>query len=643
MFFQKIPLQEFRRRRLRHLLLLALRCLAILALIAAFSQPILTDWLAAGLARPAASSLILVDNSLSMSRPPVWDRAMSAVSEEVDRLGNQDEALLAHFGSSNGTLTRWQRNKNVLKSAARESLKPSAGTTSYAEGLRFASIQFEQSSNPNRRIVLITDLQKSGINQAEISDFNIPADVSLEIRDVGEESRNFFISNMQIEREIFGESYQLPIIVQVSGPPDEKVQGELRFYLGDEVIQRREFQLSGTGPTAVQFDSFEIPDEITRGKVVTGFEDDLAEDDVFHFVIQKQEPFSALLFSGDSDDSLFFREAMESGQNLPFQIVPVNGTGQLEETRAKVIVLDDPERIPARDDLENFVQQGGGLVLAHGRRSEINSYRPLQELLPGSLVERHFARSFNSAYVFLDTIGWDHPVFTIFDASKTNLLDSIQFYGYWELQPSAESRVLASFNTGHPALLTRDFGKGRIYQVATSLGRSWTDFPLRSAYVPFWHQVIRHSANWNPRPDSYFVSDLFNLDDEGPTGEEEDSRNWELLDPSGRRVFSLAEGFRESIRFESPGFYEIRKDRETDWVAVNIDPRESDLSRITKEALINQFPFSPPTAMENPMPGEENEIPSQPVWWFFLVLSALLFLAEAIYSNRQRKKSDQFA
>jgi hypothetical protein len=155
--------------------------------------------------------------------------------------------------------------------------------------------------------------------------------------------------------------------------------------------------------------------------------------------------------------------------------------------------------------------------------------------------------------------------------------------------------------------------------------------------------VIRHSANWNPRPDSYFVSDLFNLDDEGPTGEEEDSRNWELLDPSGRRVFSLAEGFRESIRFESPGFYEIRKDRETDWVAVNIDPRESDLSRITKEALINQFPFSPPTAMENPMPGEENEIPSQPVWWFFLVLSALLFLAEAIYSNRQRKKSDQFA
>jgi hypothetical protein len=39
MFLQKIPYKSVRRQKLRHLLLLALRCLAIFIVVAAFSRP----------------------------------------------------------------------------------------------------------------------------------------------------------------------------------------------------------------------------------------------------------------------------------------------------------------------------------------------------------------------------------------------------------------------------------------------------------------------------------------------------------------------------------------------------------------------------------------------------------------------------
>ncbi|HET7631786.1 MAG TPA: BatA domain-containing protein, partial [Gemmatimonadaceae bacterium] len=39
MFLHKIPYRSVRRQKLRHLLLLALRCLALLLLVAAFARP----------------------------------------------------------------------------------------------------------------------------------------------------------------------------------------------------------------------------------------------------------------------------------------------------------------------------------------------------------------------------------------------------------------------------------------------------------------------------------------------------------------------------------------------------------------------------------------------------------------------------
>src|SRR6476620_1448267 len=67
MFLQRIPYKSVRRQKLRHILLLALRCLAIALLVAAFARPFFEK------KRQSANSLtgarevvVLLDHSASM-------------------------------------------------------------------------------------------------------------------------------------------------------------------------------------------------------------------------------------------------------------------------------------------------------------------------------------------------------------------------------------------------------------------------------------------------------------------------------------------------------------------------------------------------------------------------------------------------
>src|SRR5687768_3778438 len=72
---KRAPVQQHRRRRLRELLLLALRVAALILLAVSFARPYL-----AGAAAPATAPLtvIAVDTSMSMSAPGQFGRARDA-------------------------------------------------------------------------------------------------------------------------------------------------------------------------------------------------------------------------------------------------------------------------------------------------------------------------------------------------------------------------------------------------------------------------------------------------------------------------------------------------------------------------------------------------------------------------------------
>src|SRR5438477_4579639 len=73
MFLQRIPYRSVRRQKIRHLLLLLLRCLALAMLAAAFARPFFEKHAPTGPATSGAREVVvLLDNSASMGYGDRW-------------------------------------------------------------------------------------------------------------------------------------------------------------------------------------------------------------------------------------------------------------------------------------------------------------------------------------------------------------------------------------------------------------------------------------------------------------------------------------------------------------------------------------------------------------------------------------------
>src|SRR5688500_14000795 len=86
---RRSPMEQTRRRRIRDLLLLAVRVAALLLLAAAFAWPYYTAAAASGL------SIVAIDRSYSMAAPGRFDLALAEARQATDATGMDRVAVIA--------------------------------------------------------------------------------------------------------------------------------------------------------------------------------------------------------------------------------------------------------------------------------------------------------------------------------------------------------------------------------------------------------------------------------------------------------------------------------------------------------------------------------------------------------------------
>lgn len=76
MFLRRIPVRTMRQQRLRHLLLLLLRCVALALLVFAFARPFVSRRTAAAVGVRATVRVVLIDRSWSMGARDRWRKSV---------------------------------------------------------------------------------------------------------------------------------------------------------------------------------------------------------------------------------------------------------------------------------------------------------------------------------------------------------------------------------------------------------------------------------------------------------------------------------------------------------------------------------------------------------------------------------------
>lgn len=639
MFVRRVPQKTIRKRMVQNWLLLALRCLAFLLLALAFVRPYFGSG-EANEGQGKRANVILLDTSFSMRFGKRFDQAKARAQSILDQTAGSESTALVTFGQSYEAIAKFTTDGSKLK-AALDGVKVGYGSTDYVQALRGAAELFKEIGLKDRRIILISDFQAAGRNPAE-SGFQLSKDIKLQTMDVGEaQAANLAVTDVGARALIYQPKYEDKLTARVANFSDEARTGvRVEFLLNERAVEKRELKIAANDSATVEFTGFNLNEGINRCEIkIEG--DDFPFDNTFYFTLRRAEQLKALLIETASrgrSESFYFRNAMTTGENLPFNVESKTaGTvnpGDLNQY--KVAILNDAVISQAlANGLIKFVEAGGGLIIATGPHTEAAAFNQIfQNAAPAKLEEKVLFRGGSGGdYVTMSEIKTDHPIFEPF--RQSGRLASARVFGYHRATSREGAAVLARYEDGNPALIEATQGIGKILLFTSSLDASWNDLPLTPLYLPLVRQMTSHLGEreeraWHQLGQSFTVpaakdGSLAAVDQ--PSGERLTERK---QTPTGELIVTAKE----------PGFYRLRFSDASDFAAVNVDTKESDLAKLNLEEFITAMTGADPKAQTAAAANEKlsnEEIESrQRVWWWLLVVALALFLTEAILSRRTR-------
>lgn len=666
MFIRQIPFQSVERRRIHNWPLLLLRAGAMALLIAAFSRPFFAqDTLnAAAVTGGAREVVILLDRSASMGYGDQWARAKAEARKVVDSLSGGDQATLVLFGTGAEEAVRATSNAGVL-TASIGAASVSADATRYGPALRLAQSILSRSSLPRKQAVLISDFQKSGWERHE--EISMPAGTEIQPVSVATpDAANLAITTVTFQRTPFSGEERVAITAGVTNRGAREIAAlPVRLEVAGRLVETRTVTVGPQASAAVTFPPVTV-DVSERASVVAGAAgaagavDLMPIDNRFDFVLAPSRPLSVLIVqadgvpvSGDNSPSVFLGHAFSTATapRLAAEVIPVSRVTATSFSKRAVVVLNDTAALgtQAEEALQKFVEQGGGLLVAVAERSPFGGSSTLMPGQVGSMVER---RTTLGTLGFLD---YSHPVFEPFKDPRNGTFTNVRFHRYRTLQTSAADAVLARFDDGAVAMAERRVGSGRVIVWTTTLDREWNDFPTKPLFPVVAPALMRHLAQYEDPAAWYTVGRAIDVSvpiaalvQEGAAasltvGEQPRAL---VVPPSGRPI-TLGEGGVPSVSLAETGFYSVRlpgaADRRPWTMAVNLDPRESDLSGLSPtEFLASATGQAAVTATGQSLERPELTVAEierkQSLWWFLFVGAVLALLAEAVLSNRQSQR-----
>ena len=620
MFFEQHIQSSIKHKRLRYLVLFALRTALVALLALAFAKPYVHQQV---LPRNRAGevAVIAVDNSLSMRAGDRLARAKQMAKTAINRLGPGQRAQVMAFGSRMQAMSELTDDHAAL-SAGVDAVEPSDARTSFAELAR-AARSIAQSLRLPVAVQLFSDMQQSGM-PPNFSDLRLNQDVRLEPHPVDKQVPNFTVENVVAPRRVYDAKKQR-VLATIAGFGTKKAERIVSLSLNGRVVESKTVTLPENGRATAEFLSLDVPHGQNKGEVRIDSGDTLPQDDHFYFSTERVEPRHAL-FVHEADNShglLYFTSALEASGQTAFLIDPASPeqVANVSPARYAFVVLSDVGALPAafENELRAYVRGGGSVLIALGHNSAAITHVPVSDV---RFEETRYAGREGDRFQTAAWLDSSHPAIL-----NDNRWEGVKFYQAIRVTPG-DARVVARLSDQTPLLLDQQAGQGRILIFTSTFDNVANDFPLHASFVPFVEQAARYLGRLDAGPAGVPVGSFAELRDSKAKGS-----SVEVIDPHGARALSLEQGASaQNIQFTEAGFYEIHRPTGLETVAVNADRRESDLAPAPQETLA----LWENTAQGTSGAGGTSESGQRDLslWWYVMIAVLALAVAESLLGNK---------
>ncbi|HXX16694.1 MAG TPA: BatA and WFA domain-containing protein [Candidatus Eremiobacteraceae bacterium] len=634
MFFEPGTQSSRRHRRLKYLLLFALRAALVLLAVLAFANPFIRRATA-----DANSRLLLVvlDNSFSMRAGMRFADAKQQALATLAAKPHTQRAQIISLGGQVEIRTQPISDDTLLR-AALQSIQPGDGHASFGELVHAVRALAENVRAPID-LHLFSDMQRTAM-PANFADVVLPGNVTLILHSVVKAAPvpNWTIESVQAPAVLADPKDPKRSRVQavVSGFATLETKKTVALVVNDKVIATRSVDVPANGRATVEFAPLDISYGFNRCAVRIEGGDAFPADDAALFTVHRSDP-ERVLFVHAADEtrsSLYFTSALDAAAQAAFtvQSVAAEQATDLDPAKYAFVVLSDTVVLPSifEHALEQYVSKGGNVLIALGTSAGHHARIPLWGGNPGEAHD--YSRETGPAAV--GQVDFTFPALEQSQPGRDNGgWADVKVYYVSTVDP-AQSRVAMRLVDGTPLLLDKPIGEGHVLLLASGLENLTNDLPLHPVFVAFVDRAARYLSGSGLLSGSSVVDSFLQLrSTTEPVGT---VANVQVIDPDGRRPLSLNEARTiQSFRLERAGFYQIRFANGRDAViAVNPDRRESDLTPMDQD--VQQLWSGAPAAgaAQQSAAAAQLQYRNHSLWWYVMLVALVAALAQAAFSSR---------
>jgi hypothetical protein len=625
-FLKELKEETSNRNRIKNLLVLLSRLLALAFLVFAFAQPILFEGDEIKAGRKAVS--VFVDNSFSMNAAKN-NAALLTIAKErarqiIQAYGESDEYQIL-TNELNGRQLNFFDKSTALSHV--EEIKPSPAVSDLALVRNVQKRTLSQKDN-QKVAYIISDFQES------ISDFNEPVDSTIEynllqLRPVIE--RNISIDNVVFNAvvPVLNESNALNItLTNHSEETAENIQLSL-IYNG----QTRPLGTVSVPPLTTIIDTAAITVNNTGWhQAEVRIEDyPVTFDDTYHIAFELKQQISILSIYESSPNSYlgaaynslgyFDRRSVQRDQ-VKYDVIPTQD----------LIILEDLNNLSSGliAELENFVSKGGNVLIFPGSNINKDAYADLL----GRMRAITFGE-FQSQSREVGGLNSDAFVFSnVFRKISRNIKLPTTTANYViNVSQSKAMEEILSYRDGSPYLARFSRGNGSVYVCSAPLNSSFNDLSANAEiFIPLLYKSAISSGN--QKKIAYRIGEdniiaVQNLDINDKTKYQVSGGNSEFIPGLIRQSNDFLIDVTDQI--STAGVFDLKKNENIESsFAFNYDRRESNLSLANLDEIKENVGQNVNLIDESIQAGLTNFITQKDQGfrlWKYCILLALLFLA----------------
>ena len=502
-FLKEIKKDNRKKSKLKNLLILISRTLAISCLTLAFAKPYIPI---NSKNKKTGNVFIYVDNSFSMDAESINGRLLSIAKEKARSISKTYPSETNFWLINNDFLAQHNNSNNANEIASQiDAIKTSA----YSKSLNQIVNRQASLNNENAHLYIISDMQINGLQVEKLN--NLDANTSLFLIPLtANENNNISIDSCWINTPVFDNNQKISVYTTITNQSKNTLNDQAVFLkINSKQKSQQYISLKEKESKIISFTFMPENTAVQEGLIQIN-DHPISFDNNCYFTLKNTNKVTVLCINSSENNTaittLFNNDtSLFNFKNTTVKNIDFNALKQKD-----IILINEVHEFSSGliNSLNNFTDNGGSIAIFPPKDIDLTTYNYTLKQLGIATFSALKTQS-----ILLENINIKHPIYKQVFEGELDKINFPEIKKYYPIisQTNNNSITLLTLENNIEFLSLFDKGKGSIYLFNSPLNIKFNNFSKHALFVPTILNIatssIRTESIYNTiSPEDYFSS-----------------------------------------------------------------------------------------------------------------------------------------